>query len=166
MSEVLWHVGLAVDLEPQSEVRSARHDDRDVDPDLHVAPSRLDAAIAVSGVALADVVAVLGLERVADRVGAAALAGRGAGGVRGVVGHAEREVHLPDRQADEQDQRQHQHELDAGLPALCAPRGHSSATELFSSTTVSFFLRLSGIGSTDGAWTLTRTPLPIASTLA
>src|ERR671937_2142120 len=79
MSEVLWHRGLAVDLEPEPEVPASRHDDRDVHPDLHVTASRLDAALGLARVALGDVVAVLGLEGVARGARAAALAGRGAG---------------------------------------------------------------------------------------
>jgi len=109
---------LAVDLEAQPEVRAAGHDDGDVDPDLHRAPRHLDAAVVLAGLARGDVVAVRGLQRLARRVGPSALAGRGARGVLGVVGHGQGQVHLPHDEPEEQDRGQHEQQLDARLPAL------------------------------------------------
>ena len=65
-----------------------------------------------------DVVAVLRLQRVRARRRRRRPAAGRARGVLGVVGHGQRQVHLPHDEPEEQDRGQHEQQLDARLPAL------------------------------------------------
>ena len=97
---LLRHGGLAVDLEAQAEVRAAGHDDWARRPRSSRAAPTPGCRIRVAArLARRDVVAVLGLERAGARPRRRRPAAGGAGGVLGVVGHGQGQVHLPHARA-------------------------------------------------------------------
>src|SRR5512132_2521972 len=156
-------LGGAVDVERQPQVPATGHDDRHVEPDGHTVAGDLDAAVALAALALGDVVAVRRLQG-APRGGlAAALAAGGARGVLGVVGRVEREVRLPEDQAQQQDRGQHDQQLHRRLPALALACVHSSATVRLRSTIFSLSLMPEGSGTTSGTCTVTLTPTALPS---